>query len=59
MKAMERRVCLRSIDPIGLEKQPTLQALQKGGKAMHFMCDKRQGLQDGIPWSGGGYQVYF
>lgn len=60
MKAMERRVCLRNIDPTGPEPQGTLQALQEGGKAKHVMRDKRQELQeDRTPWSGGGYRDCF
>lgn len=60
MRAVERRVCLRNIDPTGAEQQGTFQALQEGGKVKHFTCDKRQELQkDGTPQSGGGYQVYF
>lgn len=60
MKAVEGGVCLRSIDSTGAEQQGTLQAPQEGGKAKHFMCDKRQEFQeDGTRQSGGGYQVCF
>lgn len=45
MKALERRVCVRSIDPTGAEQQGTAQATQEGRKAKHFMCDKRQELR--------------
>lgn len=60
MKAVERRVCVRSMDPTGAEQQGTVQAKQEGGKDKHFVCDKRQELQeDRTPWSTGGYQIYF
>jgi len=40
MKAVERRVSLRSIDPTGAQQQGALQAPQEEGKAKHFMRDR-------------------